>query len=79
MLGYKPQQICLENDGTYLKSERDLKAFTGHRLMAVKNGYTWTEPQDGDFPHSSHYSANQERYGYAIKEMFISNSKMTLM
>ncbi|VDI33106.1 Hypothetical predicted protein [Mytilus galloprovincialis] len=81
MLGYKPQQICLENDGTYLKSERDLKAFTGHRLMAVKNGYTWTEPQDGDFPHSSHYSANQERHMFVVrsldgrkrKEIFASN------
>ncbi|CAG2237760.1 unnamed protein product [Mytilus edulis] len=60
MLGYKPQYICLENDGTYLESDRELMAFTGSRLMAVKNGCTWTVPQDGDFPHSSHYSANQE-------------------
>ncbi|XP_071138338.1 uncharacterized protein [Mytilus edulis] len=64
MLGYKPQYICLENDGTYIESDRELMAFTGSRLMAVKNGCTWTVHQDGDFQHNSHYSANQERYGY---------------
>ncbi|VDI33107.1 Hypothetical predicted protein [Mytilus galloprovincialis] len=81
MLGYKPQYICLENDGTYLESDRELMAFTGSRLMAVKNGCTWTVPQDGDFPHSSHYSANQERHMFVVrsldgrkrKEIFASN------
>ncbi|XP_076080666.1 uncharacterized protein LOC143051654 [Mytilus galloprovincialis] len=81
MLGYKPYYICLENDGTYLESDRDLMAFTGSRLMAVKNGCTWTVPEDGDFPHSSHYSANQERHMFVVrsldgrkrKEIFASN------
>ncbi|CAG2198310.1 CSMD [Mytilus edulis] len=36
MLGYKPQYICLENDGTYLESDRELMAFTGSRLMALQ-------------------------------------------
>ncbi|CAC5360492.1 unnamed protein product [Mytilus coruscus] len=81
MLGYKPQYICLEIDGTYLESDRELMAFAGSRLMAVKKGCTWTVPQNGDFLHSSRYSANQERHMFVVrsldgrkrKEIFASN------
>jgi len=47
MLGYRPQYMCLETDGTWLETDQELMAFTGSRLMAIKSGTFWTKPQSG--------------------------------